>query len=142
VYSVGLPPPVAAAALKSLDIMHAEPERVAKLQANGRIFLEACRASNLDTGPSIGSAILPVMTGSSIIAARAADALFDAGINVQPIIYPAVPENGARLRFFLSELHEPVQLRRVAERIAAILTTLAGETVDLGALAQKLAQAK
>jgi 8-amino-7-oxononanoate synthase len=142
VYSVGLPPPVAAAALKSLEIMLAEPERVAKLQANGRIFLDACRALGLDTGASIGSAILPVMTGSSIIAARAADALFDAEINVQPIIYPAVPENGARLRFFLSELHEPAQLQAVAQRIAAILTTLTGETVDLGALARKITHAQ
>ena len=141
VYSVGLPPPVAAAALASLEIMHAEPERVATLQANGRIFLDACRASGLDTGPSIGSAIVPVMTGSSIVAARAADALFQAGINVQPIIYPAVPENGARLRFFLSELHEPVQLQRVAEQIAMTLASLTGAGVDLGALATKLSRA-
>ncbi|WP_404711417.1 aminotransferase class I/II-fold pyridoxal phosphate-dependent enzyme [Sphingomonas sp. MMS24-J13] len=141
VYSVGLPPPVAAAALKSLEIMYAEPERVARLQANGRTFLEACRACGLDTGSSIGGAIVPVMTGSSIVAARAADALFRAGLNVQPIIYPAVPENGARLRFFLSSLHEPAQLQDVARHIAAILTTLTGETIDLGALTGKLSGA-
>jgi 7-keto-8-aminopelargonate synthetase-like enzyme len=141
VYSVGLPPPVAAAALESLAIMHAEPKRVAKLQANGRVFLEACRAHGLDTGPSIGGAIVPIMTGSSIVAARAADALFQAGVNVQPIIYPAVPENGARLRFFLSSLHEPEQLREVARRIADVLTMLAGETIDLGALTSKLSGA-
>jgi 7-keto-8-aminopelargonate synthetase-like enzyme len=139
VYSVGLPPPVAAAAVESLALMAAEPWRVAKLQANGRHFLDACKAHGLDTGPSIGAAIVPIMTGSSIVGARAADALFARGINVQPIIYPAVPEQGARLRFFLSELHEPAQLTRVAGEVAAVLTELRSQTIDLAALASRLA---
>jgi 8-amino-7-oxononanoate synthase len=138
VYSVGLPPPVAAAAIKSLEIMHAEPERVTKLQANGRAFLEAYRARGLDTGPSIGSAIVPVITGSSIVAAQAAEALFERGINVQPIIYPAVPEQGARLRFFISELHSINQLDRVAAMVAETLTVLSRQSVDLAALAQRM----
>ncbi|WP_442678953.1 aminotransferase class I/II-fold pyridoxal phosphate-dependent enzyme [Sphingomonas sp. ASY06-1R] len=139
VYSVGLPPPVAAAALVSLQIMHAEPERVAKLQANADHFLHAARALGLDTGPSIGAAIVPIMTGSSIVAARAADRLLDMGINVQPIIYPAVPEQSARLRFFLSSLHEPEQLDRVAEAVALVMREVRAERIDLGALANRLA---
>jgi 7-keto-8-aminopelargonate synthetase-like enzyme len=130
---------VTAAALACLEIMHAEPERVAKLQANGRVFLDACRTHGLDTGPSIGSAIVPVMTGSSIVAARAADALFERGINVQPIIYPAVPEQGARLRFFLSELHDREQLERVAATVAEVLAELREMPVDLTALANRIA---
>ncbi len=139
VYSVGLPPPLAAAGLESLRVMHAEPERVTQLQANGRLFLEAARACGLDTGPSIGAAIVPIMTGSSIVAARAADRLFDRGINVQPIIYPAVPEQAARLRFFLSSLHAPDQLTRVAHVVAEVLAQVRAEPVDLGALASRLA---
>jgi 8-amino-7-oxononanoate synthase len=139
VYSVGLPPPVAAAGLRSLEIMHAEPERVAKLQANGQTFLAACRLHGLDTGASIGSAIVPVMTGSSIVAARAADALFVAGVNVQPIIYPAVPEQGARLRFFISELHETEALERVAGQVAEVIAGLRGQSIDLAALAGRIA---
>jgi 7-keto-8-aminopelargonate synthetase-like enzyme len=118
--------------------MHAEPERVTKLQANGRAFLEAYRARGLDTGPSIGSAIVPVITGSSIVAAQAAEALFERGINVQPIIYPAVPEQGARLRFFISELHSINQLDRVAAMVAETLTVLSRQSVDLAALAQRM----
>ena len=79
------------------------------------------------------------MTGSSIIAARAADALFGKGVEVQPIIYPAVPEQGARLRFFISSLHEPEQLERVAGLIAETLTALRGERIDLAALASRIA---
>jgi 8-amino-7-oxononanoate synthase len=139
VYSVGLSPPVAAAGLASLRIMQDEPERVAQLQANSLHFLEAARRHGLDTGPSIGAAIVPVMTGSSIVAARAADRLFDMGINVQPIIYPAVPEQSARLRFFLSSLHDAAQLDRVAKAVADVLAEVRAERIDLGALASRLA---
>ena len=139
VYSVGLPPPIAAAALASLEIMAAEPERVARLQANAATFLAAARSHGLDTGPSIGAAIVPIMTGSSIVAARAADLLFRRGINVQPIIYPAVPEQAARLRFFLSSLHEPRQLERVAGEVAAVLEELKDQRIDLAALASRIA---
>jgi 8-amino-7-oxononanoate synthase len=79
------------------------------------------------------------MTGSSIVAARAADRLFERGINVQPIIYPAVPEQSARLRFFLSSLHETAQLERVARTVAEVLAEVRAERVDLGALASRLA---
>ncbi|WP_294389598.1 aminotransferase class I/II-fold pyridoxal phosphate-dependent enzyme [uncultured Sphingomonas sp.] len=141
VYSVGLPPPVAAAALACLEIMRDEPERVAQVQANGAHFLKACKAAGLDTGPSIGAAIVPVMTGSSIVAARAADRLFDLGINVQPIIYPAVPEQAARLRFFISSLHRPEQLDRVATTLADVLADVAKQRVDLAELAGRIAAA-
>jgi 8-amino-7-oxononanoate synthase len=138
VYSVGLPPPVTAAALKSLEIMHAEPERIAKLQENGHAFLDACRLRGLDTGRSAGSAIVPVMTGSSIAAARAADALFQRGINVQPIIYPAVPEQAARLRFFLSSEHRSERMAAIIDVVAAEIA-VAGESIDLASLASRLA---
>lgn len=139
VYSVGLPPPIAAAALASLEIMLDEPNRVARLQANGAHFLAAAQARGLDTGPSIGAAIVPIMTGSSIVAARAADRLFEQGVNVQPIIYPAVPEQAARLRFFISSLHDPAQLTRVAGLVADALAELRGQKIDLAELASRIA---
>jgi 8-amino-7-oxononanoate synthase len=142
VYSVGLPPPVAAAALKSLELMHAEPCRVVKLQENGANFLKTAHNAGLNTGPSIGSAIVPLMMGSSIVAARVADALFQAGINVQPIIYPAVPENEARLRIFLSELHDKARFGGIVERVASELSRNEKRSVDLMALAGKLASAR
>jgi len=139
VYSVGMSPPVAAAATAALAVMLAEPWRVARLNANARLFLQEARAAGLNTGNSVGAAIVPVIIGSSIRAARAADLLFRRGVNVQPILHPAVPERSARLRFFLSSLHTEAQVRRaVAETVAAI-----GEaermTVDLVGLAAQLA---
>ncbi|ALM53730.1 aminotransferase class I/II-fold pyridoxal phosphate-dependent enzyme [Halomonas huangheensis] len=109
-YSVGLPPQVTAPAIRALEIMHEEPERVARLHNISRYFLDKAKAIGLDTGNSIGVAVVPVITGSSLKAARVAQTLFASGINVQPIVYPAVPERAARLRFFLSSEHQQAQV--------------------------------
>jgi 8-amino-7-oxononanoate synthase len=138
VYSVGMPPPVAAAALASLQIMRREPERVARLAHNAAFFLARAREAGLDTGLSVGAAIVPIMTGSSIRAARAADYLFRAGINVQPIMYPAVQERAARLRFFISSLHSEAQLAHAAEQTAEALAKAGSEKVSLIELAKLL----
>jgi 8-amino-7-oxononanoate synthase len=139
VYSVGLPPPVAAAGLAALQVMQAEPWRVAKLQENGRLFLAEARAAGLDVGGSIGSAVVPVIIGSSIRAARAADLLFRRGINVQPILHPAVPERSARLRIFLSSLHTPEQIRDSVAAIAAAVDEVSRVCIDVAGLAARLA---
>lgn len=119
VYSVGMPAASAAAALAALRILEAEPERVARLQANGRLFLELAQRHGIDTGRSTGHAIVPAITGSSIKAARLAHALFKCGINVAPILYPAVEEQAARLRFFLSAEHEPEDISQAVRTLAA-----------------------
>lgn len=105
VYSVGMPPPTAAASLEALNIMLKEPERVSRLHERGRHFMQLARDAGINTGSSSGLAVIPAITGSSLKAARVSNQLFDVGINVQPIIYPAVEERAARLRFFLSAMH-------------------------------------
>ncbi len=124
-YSVGMPPPVAAAALAALELLRKEPERVTQLQANGTLFLELARAKGIETGPSTGLAVIPAITGNSIQAARLSTTLFEAGINVQPIIHPAVPEKGARLRFFVSSEHTEQQIRDTIDTLAQHWTTVA-----------------
>jgi 8-amino-7-oxononanoate synthase len=139
VYSVGMSPPVAAAAVAALEVMRVEPWRVARLNENARLFLREARAAGLDTGGSIGAAIVPVIIGSSIRAARVADLLFRRGINVQPILHPAVPERSARLRFFLSSLHTEAQVRRAVAETASAIAEVARMKVDLVGLAAQLA---
>jgi 8-amino-7-oxononanoate synthase len=116
-YSVGMAPPLAAAALAALQKMLREPERVLTLHQRAGLFLKLARAAGIDTGTSAGLAVIPAITGSSLKAARVSNALFARGINVQPILYPAVPEKSARLRFFLSSLHTEAQ---VEETVAAL----------------------
>jgi len=124
VFSVGMAPPLAAASLAALECMLAEPWRVAALQARGREFLRLANEAGIDTGTSQGYAIVPTITGSSVRAGRLSQVLFEGGVNVQPILYPAVPENSARLRFFLSSEHTEEQIRGVVRVLATELERL------------------
>lgn len=118
-YSVGMPPPVAAASLAALQGMLREPERVGRLQARGEFFLQQTRNAGINTGTSTGLAVIPAIVGSSIKAARLSAALFQQGINAQPILYPAVPEKSARLRFFVCSEHTETQIRQTVDILAA-----------------------
>lgn len=109
-YSVGLPAQVAAPVLASLQILRQEPERIVKLKLISDYFLEKAKMKGFDTGHSLGWAVVPILTGSSLKAGQLSVELFDRGINVQPILYPAVPEKSARLRFFLSAQHNYDQI--------------------------------
>jgi 8-amino-7-oxononanoate synthase len=120
VFSVGVPAPVAAAATTALEVLGREPERVAKLQANGAHFLRRSREAGLDCGHSQGYAVAPVITGSSLTAATASDRMFQQGINVLPIIFPAVPEKAARLRFFLTSDHDTAAIDRAIDALGSL----------------------
>jgi 8-amino-7-oxononanoate synthase len=120
-YSVGMSPPITAASLEALHIMHREPERVVTLRKRGALFLELARAAGIDTGFSAGISVIPAIVGSSLRAARLSARLFDRGMNVQPILYPAVPEKLARLRFFMTCEHSEEDIRQA---VATLRTEL------------------
>ena len=118
VYSVGMPPSAAAAALEALRLLRTEPQRARTLRARGKLFFDRAAAAGIDTGLSAGLSIIPAITRSSLKAARLAEALARRRINVQPIIHPAVAERGARLRFFLSSEHTDEQIRSTVDALA------------------------
>jgi 8-amino-7-oxononanoate synthase len=117
-YSVGIAPPLAAASLASLQKMQQESHLVQTLQARGAYFLALAKARGIDTGLSTGLAVIPVIVGSSIRAAQLSEALFQRGISVQPILFPAVPEKSARLRFFMSCQHTEAQIKLTMDAVA------------------------
>ena len=123
-YSVGMPPAVAASALAALQLLAGDRERVAKVQARGQLFLRLAREAGLDTATSTGLAVIPVITGSSFKAGRLSSALFERGINAQPILYPAVPEQSARVRFFVSCEHTEEQIRHTVAVVAEEMARL------------------
>ena len=84
-------------------------------------LLTEAKKAGLDIGLSQGFSIVPVIVGSSLKAVKLSNALFKAGINIQPIIHPAVEEKAARLRFFLSNQHPPAHIDTT---IAAICRSL------------------
>jgi len=128
VYSAGLTPANGVAALSSLRLMLEEPWRVQKLQANARFFHDALVARGVDTGPARGaSGVVPAITGNSLHALLLSQRLLKQGINVQPIVYPAVADDAARLRFFLSSTHDEAQLTLTADAVAKHLADIRAE---------------
>lgn len=127
VYSVGMPPPMAAAAAKAMELMVEEPWRVAKLNANASLFRDLARAAGLDTGLSAGFSVVPVVLGRSVLTVKLANALFAQGVDVSPIIHPAVEERAARLRFFFSAAHTEAQIRRAVDVTVAELARAEAE---------------
>lgn len=129
VFSVGMPPIVAAACSKALELLQREPERVHKIQRISQFFLQYAQGKGLDTGAAQGYAIVPVMVGDSMVAGFLANALFRRGIYVMPITFPAVKEGQARLRFFLSASHTEDLIRRTLDAVVEELPR-AQEIVD------------
>jgi len=138
VFSVGITPPAGAAALAAVELLEREPERVRQVNDRAALFLRLAREGGLDVGGSIGASIVPIVTGSSIRAGRLAQAMFERGINVQPILYPAVPERAARLRFFLTASHTEEQIRNTVAILLEESRRVASEPSDLAAVARHL----
>lgn len=115
VYSVGLPPTAAVAATEALDLMLAEPERVARLRTNGLRFLAAIRHAGFDPGASWGLAVAPVFIGDSLQTVLLSERMLERGFAAVPVFAPGVPEGEARLRFFLSASHTDEQIDAVIE---------------------------
>jgi 8-amino-7-oxononanoate synthase len=118
VFSVGMPPSAAAAALASLRLLEEEPERVAAVQARSKLFLTLAKERGLNTGMSNNTPVVPVIIGNSMHALLLSQALFERGINVQPILHPAVEESAARLRFFITSAHSEDQITRTVNATA------------------------
>ena len=121
VYSVGLSPPVAAASLAAIEVMQKSTWRLRKLRHNGRLFIAGAKARGLDVAGSIGAAIIPVLVGNSPHAVALSQRLLARGYNVPPAIFPGVPENQARLRFFITSRHNRQQIEGVLDATAAEL---------------------
>lgn len=118
VFSVGLSPPVAAAATAAVDVMMREPWRAAALRRNGLTLLVKARSCGLDTGLSIGASVVPVIVGNSPQTVMLSERLLERGFNVVPAVFPGVAENQARLRFFVTSEHTPEQIDAVIDAVA------------------------
>ncbi|WP_127112104.1 aminotransferase class I/II-fold pyridoxal phosphate-dependent enzyme [Shimia sediminis] len=125
-FSVGITPPNAAASIAALEMMQAEPERVDHLRARAELFRKLAVEKGLDIGLSDGSAVVPVVIGDSMKSIALSNILFESGINVQPVLHPAVEESESRLRFFISSAHTEEQVRITVDAIVEALDQLNG----------------
>lgn len=128
VYSVGIAPPCAAAALAALRKLDAEPERVARLRANAELFIAEALARGLDIGPAPVAAVIPVYVRSARRCLALIDRLCERGIGAGPMVPPAVAEDSSRVRFFMSSMFSPAQIRDAVEIVAEELGQLETNT--------------
>ncbi|MEO1205115.1 MAG: aminotransferase class I/II-fold pyridoxal phosphate-dependent enzyme [Pseudomonadota bacterium] len=113
VYSVGLSPPLAAAAYAAIQIARTETDRLQTLREKSRFFLETAQRFGLNTGNAIGAAVVPVHFQNVNQAIFAAQTALDHGFFVPAIAQIAVPKDLPRLRFFITKDHAPADIERV-----------------------------
>ena len=124
VFAGGIGPSNVAAALASLRVFEAEPQRFVTLHQRSALFLRLAKERGLNTGLSAGTPIIPVIIGHSLDCLRLSQALFERGINVQPILHPAVEESVTRLRFFITCDHTEAQIRDTLDAVAVELAKI------------------
>lgn len=130
VYSVGMPPASASAALAALEVLQREPSRVRRLQALSRYFHEGAQRRGLPVGGVPGGPVVPVLTGGSVAALAWSERLFHSGIVVPPVLHPAVPESGARLRFFVTCEHSEAQIDLALDTLRSCTQPSSVEAAD------------
>ncbi|MGB3500807.1 MAG: pyridoxal phosphate-dependent aminotransferase family protein [Mesorhizobium sp.] len=118
IYSVGLPPASVAAARKALAILRAEPERIAAMARNGKMFADICRTAGLSVGTAIGRGVVPVMLGDENTVYYASETLRAEGIQAPPILVIGVPRAGPRIRFFVTAAHSKQDMDRTVAVMA------------------------
>jgi 8-amino-7-oxononanoate synthase len=111
VYSTGLPPASAAAALAALDVIEEQPELTRLPLAKARAF---ARLAGL---PEPQSPIVPVVIGDAEAALEASRELEAKGFLAVAIRPPTVPAGTARLRLAFSAAHPDKDVARLAELV-------------------------
>jgi 8-amino-7-oxononanoate synthase len=112
IFSASIPAANAAAALAALKIMREEPQRVDRLMAIAERVRTELRRMGFNIGASV-SPIVPIIIGDRMKTLFAWKALFDAGVFVNPILSPGVPEGMDLLRTSYMASHTDEQISRV-----------------------------
>ena len=113
-FSNSIPPLIAAAGLKTFEILTRSNELQDRLHANTEYFISKMKAAGFDIKPT-ESAICAVMLYDARLSQEFAAALQEEGIYVTGFYYPVVPQGQARIRVQLSAAHTTEQLDRGIE---------------------------
>lgn len=108
-FSNSLAPSIAAASLKSLELVSGSPDLRTRLRENTQFFREEISQLGFDVLPG-EHPIIPVMLGDAALATRFADALLEKGVYVIGFSYPVVPVGQARIRTQMSAAHSKEDL--------------------------------
>ena len=127
-FSTSAPPAVAAACREAIRVMQDEPELIERLWVNTRRFKGELSRLGFDIGVS-ETPITPVMMGDPDTAGRFSQRLFEEGVFAQPVVYPTVAMDKARIRTIVTAAHSDEQLDRALDafhRVGAELGLIRG----------------
>lgn len=119
IFSTSQSPANLAAASAALQLLQEEPERVARLQENVRVFCAALAEHGVEAQSE--TAIVPLIVGEESLAVKIAKELERQGVLVSAIRYPTVAKGAARLRVALAATHTKEELKSAAARIASCM---------------------
>jgi glycine C-acetyltransferase len=118
-FSTSHPPAVAAACREAIAVMLDEPELLERLWTNTRRFKSELARLGFDTGAS-ETPITPVMMGDPDTASRFSQRLFEENVFAQPVVFPTVAIDKARIRTIVTAAHGDDQLERALEAFAKV----------------------
>jgi 8-amino-7-oxononanoate synthase len=124
IFSVGLSPPDAGAAMAALDILESEPNRTRELRQRTDHFRQLAQEWGIPMGGAADAPVASLVIGNGDLCMLLSQRLLEQGIHVQPIVYPAVALDGARLRFFITIDHTEAQFRATMPAIAKELEAI------------------
>jgi glycine C-acetyltransferase len=103
-FSNSLAPAIVAATLKALDLVENSADLRRRLFENAELFRRRMTEEGFDLLPG-EHAIVPVMFGDAVMAAKVADRMLQHGVFVTAFSFPVVPRGAARIRVQLSAAH-------------------------------------
>jgi glycine C-acetyltransferase len=118
-FSTSHPPAVVAACREAIKVMQGEPELLERLWTNTRRFKAELARMGFDTGRS-ETPITPVMMGDPETAMRFSDRLMQEGVFAQPVVFPTVALDQARIRTIVTAAHADEQLDQALEAFATV----------------------
>jgi glycine C-acetyltransferase len=118
-FSTSHPPAVVAACRAAIRVMQDEPELHERLWANTRRFKSELARLGFDTGRS-ETPITPVMMGDPETAMRFSDRLMGEGVFAQPVVFPTVALDQARIRTIVTAAHADQQLDQALAAFATV----------------------
>jgi glycine C-acetyltransferase len=118
-FSNSVPPMIACAALKAVELVQTQGDLRERLQNNAQQLRLALEGAGFKLKPG-QSPILPVMLGEATLASKMAEKLLEKGIYVIGFSFPVVPHGQARIRIQVSAAHTPEQIKQASEAFIAV----------------------
>jgi glycine C-acetyltransferase len=118
-FSNTIPPSIAGASLKCLEMLTTSTALRDKLEANTRFYREGLVKAGLTIRPGTHP-IVPIMLGDAALAQKFATRMLEKGVYVIGFFFPVVPQGQARIRTQVSAVHSREDLAFAIEKFAEV----------------------